>query len=76
VKGRLKGHNVPNAPRVVDGECVIMKNILTRKRRKDYFFSALKSKPKRLKLLDALGTHTRWRPSGRMCTALPSSMTD
>ena len=41
-----------------------MKNIPTRKRRKDYFFSALKSKPKGLKLLDALCPHTGWKVIG------------
>ena len=64
VNGRLKDYNVPNAPRVVDRGYASMKNILTWKRRKEHFLAALKSKPKGLKLLDALGPHTGWKVIG------------
>ena len=60
VNGRLKGYNVPNVPSVVDRGYASMKNILTWKRRKEYFLAALKSKPKGLRLLDALGPPTEW----------------
>ena len=64
VNGRLKGCNVPNAHRVVDRGYASMKDILTWKRRKEHFLAALKSMPKRLKLLDALGPHTGWKVIG------------
>ncbi len=64
VNGRLKGYNVPNAPRVVDRGYASMKNISTWKRRKEHFLAALKSKPKGLKLLDTLGPHTWWKVIG------------
>ncbi len=64
VNRRLTGYGIPHAPRVVDRGYASMKNILTWKRRKEHFLAALKSKPKGLKLLDALGPHTEWNVIG------------
>ena len=64
VNRRLKGYDIPDAPRVVDRGYASMKNILTWKRRREHFLAALKSKPKGLKLLDTLGTHTGWNVIG------------
>ena len=61
VNRRLKGYNVPGAPRVVDRGYASMKNILTRRKRKEHFLAALKSKPNGLKPLDTLGPHTGWK---------------